>query len=347
MKIIKLYAFLSVVLTFTGSAFAEPTGGVRSNDAVVLVEINGAKVTLADFERKRPMAMFPARNTYYEAQKKATQEFVDEYLLEQQAKKENLTVAQLLDREVNSKIAKDPPEETLRVYYEGVDTQESYENVRDKIVEAIRDRRASKLKSAYMQKLRSQSKVIFRLAPPRVAIGLAKSSVRGNASAKVTVVEYADYECPYCQQIQPVLEKLESEYKGKLAFAYKDFPLNIHANAQKAAEATRCAETQGKYWDFHDALVVKKQLDIASLKQVARELKLDAPGFDRCLDSSEKAEAVKAHATEAQSLGVQGTPTFFVNGRQVAGAPSYESLRAMVEEELAFTSEGTNETARR
>ena len=339
-------AFISGIWALTLLAVAaEPGGAFRSSTKDdVLVEINGVKITLADFEHKHPTALFQAQNSYYEATKKAVDAFVDEYLLEEQAKKENLTVSQLLDVHVVKAIAKDPSDDALRVYYEGVDTTEPYDAVRGKIIEAIRQRRMLKLRASYLQSLRSNANVAVRLAAPRADISLKDTVSRGPAGAAVTLVEYADYECPYCQQIAPVVRKLEQEYKGKLAFAYKDYPLPMHPNAEKAAEATRCAESQNRYWDYHDMLFDKKQLDVASLKATARDLKLDVEKFNKCLDSGEQAEAVRLHASEAQSLGLQGTPSFFVNGRAVNGALSYESLRAMIEEELRTS---TSQTASR
>jgi protein-disulfide isomerase len=344
-RIICLASFLAVSLC---AVAAEPSDGVRSssNDNV-LVEVNGVKITLADFERKHPTALFQAQNSYYETQKKAVDVFVDEYLLEEQAKKENITVAQLLERHVTSQIAKDPTDEALRIYYEGVDTNEPYEAVKGKIIEALRQRRTLKLRAAYFQSLRAKATIAIRLAPPRADISLKDTTLRGAPAPAIALVEYADYECPYCQQIVPVVQRLETEYKGKIALAYKDYPLPMHANAQKAAEATRCAESQNRYWDFHDLLFAKKQLDPASLKGYARELKLDVDKFDKCLDSGEKAEAVRLHATEAQSLGLQGTPSFFVNGRAINGALSYEGLRAVIEEELHRGSPASLQTANR
>jgi protein-disulfide isomerase len=189
-----------------------------------------------------------------------------------------------------------------------------------------------------MKSLRSQASIVVRLAPPRAPISMGNTPARGAANAPVTLLEYADYECPYCQQIQPVIEKLEAEYKGKIAFAYKDFPLSMHAFAQKAAEASHCAETQGKYWEYHDILSTTKQLDPSALKNHARTLKLDVSTFDKCLDTGEKGDAVKATLTEAMNLGLQGTPSFFINGRAVSGAPSYERLRAVIAEELSALS---------
>src|SRR5262249_15792622 len=163
--------------------------------------------------------------------RKALDEAIDQYLLERQAQKENLTTTALLERHVNSKIAKDPSEEVLRVYYEGIDTNDPFDAVRDKIVEHLRQRRLAKAKSADIQPLRSQAKITIRLAPPRAQVTLKDTPIRGVQDARVLIVEYADYECPYCQQIQPALDRLEAEYKGKLGFVYKDVPLPMHPHA--------------------------------------------------------------------------------------------------------------------
>lgn len=342
-----LCLFGTLALTFCAVAADRGETTQPGNSDGVLVEINGAKITRADFERKHPTALFQAQNSYYETQKKVVEALIDEYLLEEQAKKENITVAQLLERHVTHQIAKDPSDETLRVYYEGVDTSEPYEAVRGKIIEALRQRRAIKLRTAYIKSLRANATIAVRLAPPRADISLKDTTLRGPSTPVIALVEYADYECPYCQQITPAVEKLEAEYKGKLTFAYKDYPLPMHANAQKAAEATRCAESQNHYWEFHDLLFAKKQLDTASLKEYARDLKLDVATFDKCLDSGEKAEVVRLYATEAQSLGLQGTPSFFVNGRSVNGALSYEALRAVIEDELHKSSSASTQTASR
>jgi len=330
----KLLVAAGAIAAFTcSSLFASGADSPPKKDTVV-AEVNGAVLTLADLERSRPTALFQARENYYEGQRRALEDYIDEYLLAQEARKENVSVAELLERHVNSMIAKDPSEETLRVYYEGVDTTEPYESVRGKIVDALRQRRMGKAKTAYVQSLRSKAGIVLQLEAPRAPISMKDTPVRGPAGAPITLLEYADYECQYCQQIQPAVERLQDEYKGKLAFAYKDFPLQMHANAQKAAEATRCAEAQGRYWEYHDTLEKTKQLDLPALKDHARTLKLDPTAFDKCLANSEKADAVKAHATEAQTLGLQGTPTFFVNGRFVSGAVTYERIRAVIEEEL-------------
>jgi len=159
-------------------------------------------------------------------------------------------VAELLDKHVNSAAGKDPSDESLRVYYEGIDVNEPFEAVRGRIVDAIKQRRIAKAKTAYMQSLREQASVAIKMTPPRAQISLKNTPIRGGADAPVMLVEYADYECPYCQQIQPALDKLAKDYAGKVAVAFKDVPLPMHANAQKASEASHCAGAQGKYWSI-------------------------------------------------------------------------------------------------
>jgi protein-disulfide isomerase len=332
--VIAAVGIFGVALCLSGAA---SDADVHSGGDAVLVEVNGVKLTMADLEQKHAGALFQARTTYYEAQRKAIEELVDENLLEQQARKEGMTVPQLLERHVNGATPKDPTEETLKVYYEGVDTTEPYEAVRDKILDALRERRLAKAKTAYVASLRSQVPILIRLAPARAPISMKGVPARGASNSHVTLLEYADYECPYCQQIQPVLDKIEAEFKGKLTFAYKDYPLPMHANAQKAAEAAHCAGVQGKYWEYHDQMDANKRLDPASLKGYASDLKLDTAAFDSCLATGQQAEVVKENFAEAQALGLQGTPTLFVNGRYISGNLTYERIRGVISEELSAT----------
>lgn len=340
-RVVILLSFPLCAVLFAQS----PDAGL--NDGSILVEVDGAKLTLADFEHEKPSGLFQARNAFYESERKAVDEFVDQYLLKRAAEKENITVEELLKRHVESTLPKDPSDEALRVYYEGLDAVQPFEAVRDQILQHLRERRIAKIKAAYLQTLRGAAAISFRIVPPRAAVDLKYAEVRGPATAPVTLLEYADFECPYCQQIQPVLDQLEKTYKGKLAFAYKDVPLPMHSHAQKAAEASHCAAAQGKYWEYHDLLYKTKELEIANLKEDARSLHLDTAAFDKCLESGQQADVVKAQLNEAQALGLQGTPSFFLNGRFFAGSLTYEQISAIVEEELRQVSASSNTTASR
>jgi protein-disulfide isomerase len=331
------FTILVISSTLQMIGFAQTPSAVTPGQSPVVLSIDGVKVTSADVDRKHPERLFQARATYYQAERQALDEFVDEYLLERQAEAEKLTVDALLERHVNSTVAKDPPEEILKLYYEIINSPETFEKLRPQIIDRLKQVRVAKAKTAYMQSLRTSAKVTLLLPAPRVDISIKDTPVRGTPSAPVVLVEYADYECPYCQQVQPVLDRVVNEYKDKVVFAFKDVPLPMHANAQKAAEAAHCAEAQGKFWEYHDLLFTSKQLEMSKLKDNARQLKLDGAAFDKCLESGARFELIKSQLKEAEKLGLNGTPTFFINGKVAYGNLTYDQLHQMIEEELAAT----------
>jgi protein-disulfide isomerase len=307
---------------------------VAQNDSTVVAEVGGIKVTLAELEQQESAKLLSAHYQYYQAQTKALDDLIDKKLLEQKAQSENLTVDQLIDRDIKSQV-KDPTEDQMRVYYEGLETEQPYDSVREKILEKIRQLRTDKVKSTYVKALRAQTTVQIDLAPPRANVEAADAQVLGPKTARVTLVEFADYECPYCQKVAADVKKLKADFGDKVSFSYKDFPLPMHSRAEKAAEAARCASKQNKFWEFHDEIFHSKELDVDQLKAQARALKLDSDQFDKCLDSGAEAAAVEHDRKEGLRLGISGTPSFFVNGHYLSGALDYATLRQVVEQQLS------------
>jgi protein-disulfide isomerase len=324
---------LGAALLWTGTG-----SGLAQNDSTVVAEVGGVKVTLAELEQQESAKLLSAHYQYYQAQNKALEDLIDKKLLEQKATSEKLTVDQLIDRDIKSQV-KDPTEDQMKVYYEGLETDQPYEAVRDKIIEKIRQLRTDKARAAYVKALRAQTTVTIVLAPPRANVDVADAQVLGPKSAQIKLVEFADYECPYCQRVAADVKKLKADFGDKVAFTYKDFPLPMHARAEKAAEAARCASKQNKYWEFHDELFHSKELDVDQLKAQARALKLDSEQFDKCLDSGEEAAAVERDRKEGLRLGISGTPSFFVNGHYLSGALDYAALRQVVEQQLSETTQ--------
>jgi protein-disulfide isomerase len=177
----------------------------------------------------------------------------------------------------------------------------------------------------------------------------------GPADAKVTVVEFSDFECPYCAAAMDLHEGLISQFKardpsweaavpklkelalqGKIKFVYRDFPLSIHRNAQKAAEAAECAKEQGKFWEMHDSLFeISGSLSVTAMKQIAKDIGLNSAEFDDCLDSGAMVPEVQKDLADGTSLGVSGTPAFFVNGTLVSGAQPFSAFEQVINAELA------------
>jgi protein-disulfide isomerase len=314
---------------------------IAQSDSTVVAEVGSVKITMADLEQEESARLLSAHYQYYQAETKALNDLIEKRLIEQKAQAEHLTVDQLLDREIKSKV-QDPTEDQMKVYYEGLETDQPYEAVRGKILDKLRQLRADKLRSAYVNKLRGQTDVQVTLAPPRAKVDTQNAQVLGPANAPITLVEFADYECPYCQKVAADVRKLVADLGDKISFTYKDFPLSMHARAEKAAEATRCASKQGKYWEFHDELFRSKELDVDQLKAQARALKLDSADFDKCLDSGEESNVVERDRNEGTRLGISGTPAFFINGHFMSGALDYAALRQIVEQQLTLQAKASD-----
>jgi protein-disulfide isomerase len=182
--------------------------------------------------------------------------------------------------------------------------------------------------------------VFFSGCTDKVKLGnpnIAGEPFRGGANAKVTIVEFSDFECPFCGRAYLVDKEIEAAYGNRIKSVFKHFPLsNLHPQAQKAAEASECAAAQGRFWEMHDVLFQNQNaLDIASLKKYAQNLQLNSLQFDACLDRGETAPAIAKDYQEGGLLGVEGTPTYFINGKMYVGYLSAERLKQIIDGELA------------
>jgi len=163
------------------------------------------------------------------------------------------------------------------------------------------------------------------------AVGPAK----GPATAPVTIVEFSDFQCPFCARLIPTLDQVTSKYGDKVRLVFRQFPLAMHAEAQKAAEASLCANDQGKFWEFHDAMFKNQQaLAVDQLKAKAVEMGMNAEQFNSCLDGSKHAAQVKKDFEEGSKAGVSGTPAMFVNGRFISGAVPFPEIAKVIDDEL-------------
>src|SRR3989344_244689 len=163
-------------------------------------------------------------------------------------------------------------------------------------------------------------------------------AVRGDKNAPVTIVEWSDYQCPFCQRFYAETEpSIEEQYikTGKVKFVYRDFPLPFHENAQKAAEAAECAGEQGKYWEMHDLLFAQGVAGgVTGFKQDAQQLGLDTAKFNTCLDSGAMAAETQKDLADGSAVGIQGTPGFIINGKLVSGAQPFSVFKQVIDAEL-------------
>jgi protein-disulfide isomerase len=183
--------------------------------------------------------------------------------------------------------------------------------------------------------LRELAAVEIMLDPMRIEVAAAGPK-KGPDSAPVRIVEFSDFQCPYCQRVNPTLDEVTKVYGDQVQIVFRHYPLdNIHGQARKAAEASLCANDQGKFWPFHDLLFAEQQaLSVSDLKEKATRLELDAAKFESCLDTGKYADQVEEDLRAGVVAGVTGTPAFFVNGRPASGALAFADMAKIIDEEL-------------
>jgi protein-disulfide isomerase len=279
----------------------------------------------------------------YDLRKSALDQLINQKLVEAKAKAANKPVDDFLRAELAPKVS-EPSDEESRALYERAkaagQVKEPFDQVKAQIAQFLRRQKSEAVLAQYLEQLRADSKVEVLLAPylPAKVEVAATGPSKGPDAAPVTIIEFSDFQCPYCAKAEAtVKDLLELEkYKGKIRLVYRDYPLPSHNLAPKAGEAAHCAGDQGKYWEFHDRLfAATPKLEVTDLKAYARDLKLDEGRFSKCLDSGEKAKVVADHFKAGNDAGVRGTPAFFINGRLISGAQKLEAFTALVDAELA------------
>ena len=273
----------------------------------------------------------------YEQRKQALEQLLVRKLVEQKAKAEGIASEALWKREVTDKIKKPSAAEMKQFYDEQAKRQPlpPFEQVKDQIAQHMERPAMQAAQQAYLDKVKKELNVEVTLKPSRVEVA-AEGPAKGPSAAPVTIVEFSDFQCPFCSKAEETVTKVLKTYDGKVRVVFRDFPLPFHPQAQKAAEAAHCAGDQGKYWQMHEKLFAnQKALEPPALKGYAKDLGLDQGKFDRCLDSGDKAKVVDSNRKAGEKVGVTGTPAFFVNGYQLSGAQPFEEFKSIIDSELA------------
>ncbi|MBF0184272.1 MAG: thioredoxin domain-containing protein [Magnetococcales bacterium] len=272
----------------------------------------------------------------HEMRESRIQELVVEHLLAAEAKAVGINAAELLEIQVDAKVAPPSKEEVTHfITANRGRLPNDGQGMEDKIREFMHDKKKDMAREAYLKELWDRHKVEILLQPPRIEVPGPTDLSRGKADAPITLIEFSDFECPYCRRAQGVLQELEKGYGDKIRFVFRHYPLPFHEQAPKASEAAQCAADQGKFWPFHAALFTEgASLVPAELKKTAGKLGLNQATFDGCLDSGRHAARVAADSADGKELGITGTPTFFVNGIRLVGAVSLERFKQVIDSEL-------------
>jgi protein-disulfide isomerase/uncharacterized membrane protein len=261
-----------------------------------------------------------------------------ERLLTREACARGVTIDTLRRLEIANRVAEPSRAEIEEVYT--LNPQRSggrpLDDVGAEIAEALRVQRRHEREALLFSELTAKYGYRVELLPPRMHVDVPPTApTRGDPDARVTIVEFADFECPHCRDLQPTLARLLAQHAGEVRLCFLDLPLSAHSRARAASTAARSAGEQGRYWDYFDSLMSQPgDLGDADLERRASALGLDAAAFRASFASGRHTKAIEADLREARDLGVSATPTLFINGRPWVGALSYEELEAAVEREL-------------
>jgi protein-disulfide isomerase len=318
----------------TGAPVAATVSGVG-----VVAEVNGAPILASELEQKVTGRLARFRQDEYEVRRQTLDELIAERLLDAEAVKRKLTPEELLRQEVDAKVTPLPAAQVEAIYEQNKDrfAGQTRADALARVRDVLAQRAKAERRAAFDKELRAAARVAVRLDTPRTAITIpAGAPSTGPADPKVTIVEFTDYQCPYCHRAQAVVDQVLARYSGKVRFVHLDFPLDGHPGAIPAARAARCAGEQGKFWEYHRSLMTAPgTLDEADLKGRATALRLDVGGFGKCLSSGRHEEAIQASLRQGEDLGVTGTPAYFVNGRMLSGARPLEAFTELIDAELA------------
>lgn len=315
---------------------APPTAAAVQEPAVATFA--GQAITASQLEAAAASRLLRARNEEFRIKADIASDIAFERLKADAAGKLGVTLPDLYRLYVADKAGepkKEEVDELLKRYRAQLPPDEA--QAREEVVKYLKTQLIRELEQAWRRDLLTGASFRLLIEPPRAAVGVgAGDPTRGPAGAPVTVVEFSDYQCPYCGRAQPTMQRLRLKYGEKIRVAFKQLPLAMHQHARFAAEAALCAGQQGKFWEIHDWMFAN-QAKIApdTIKAAAVELKLDAAAFGKCLDTKAMAGRVEEDMRIAEGLGITGTPAFLVNGRLIEGAQPFEAFQDVIDDELA------------
>ncbi|MEW6431854.1 MAG: thioredoxin domain-containing protein [Myxococcota bacterium] len=322
----------------TGSA-ATTTAAVSAENPNTPVARYGDKtITLKDVDATLSAQLKQMEKQKLELRQRAAEQMAVQEMVKAEAAKVGQTEEQWLKANIDGKIPAPSDEEIQKVFTENqarMPPGATVESMKEQIIGFLQQDAKRDVAMKVFDELKSKNNYALLLEEPRVVVE-ARGPSRGPDNAKVTIVEFSDFECPFCSKAEDSVNQVMEQYAGKVKLVFRHFPLSFHPHAAKAAEAAMCAEEQGKFWEMHKVLFANQQkLGVEDLKAHAATLGLDAAKFNACLDGGSKKALVDADQKAGTEAGVNGTPAFFINGKMLSGALPFPEFKKVIDAELA------------
>jgi protein-disulfide isomerase len=309
----------------------------------VAATVGKRSITMAQVDAKVRQVEPETWQALFDARQRAVASMIDEQLLAAAATRYEIDADSLVSREIEARVTAATDEEVRVFYAQNAERMggQPLTEMQDRIHDFLTDRQVREARGEYLAGLRAQAGVEILLEPPRVYLEITDAEpAKGPANAPIVLVEYSDFECPYCARAQSSVKQVLQTYGDKIRYVYRDFPLPMHSNANQAAQAGQCAGEQGQFWEYHDVLFDNfRALGGDDLQSYATQLGLDLAKFNDCLESGRHADGVDYDLASGQANGVSGTPAFFINGRLLSGAQPFGAFKKIIDEELQRHSE--------
>jgi len=331
---VKKIIFVLAVTMFVASC------GSKNGSKEVLAVVDGHKITLGELQEKYPdleKQLFRMEENMFKYKEMYLNDMIDGKVIELEAKALKKTPAELLAQEVSSKTKPVNDEEVMAFGKEKGVTPDQMSKFKDRIKQYISSQREAEARKTFAKTLRDKYKVALKMKKAKGKVVEVKvnddDAYKGSKSAKVTVVEFSDFQCPFCKRASGNYDAIVKAYGDKVRVVFKHFPLvQIHDSAYKAAQAAQCMNDQGKFFEYHDKLFANNTaLTEADLKKYVTEVGGDVAKFDDCVKKEKYKAKVDKDMAEGQKYGVSGAPTYFINGNMLVGAVSFEELKQAID----------------
>ncbi len=316
------------------STVAVQTAPTNSGD--VLARVNGVDITDAEVTGVIKKRLQKIESQIFDIKRDGLEDIIEDKLIEAEAKKQGIDPAELVKKELT---VEEPSEQEIESFYAMFKQRfgnKTIDEVKPQLVAQLRATKSRAMKEQFIDRLKKEAKVEVLMERPRIEISVDDDPSQGPKDAPITIVEFSEFQCPYCKRTRETLKQIMETYKDKVHYVFRDFPLSFHKMAPKAAEAANCAGDQGKYWEYNTALF-EHQPDLAEdrLKVYAKDLGLNTTKFEECLSSGKFAAEIEKDISDGAEAGVSGTPAYFINGIFLSGAQPFENFKAIIDDELA------------
>lgn len=270
--------------------------------------------------------------------RQSLESLTDDYLLQQAADRDKMSVDAYVKKESSGKNGVTDADAKKYFDQNKGNSPITFDQIKPRLLEVMN-------RQALLARLRKDEPVKILLQPERVAVNSTGHPALGPKDAPVTIVEFADFQCPYCKASEATVNQLQTKYGDKIRLVHMDYPLPFHSHALDAAKAARCANEQGKFWPYREALFADQtKLAPDDLKATAKKLGMNSAEFDSCFSSAKYDAQIKADQAAGEKVGVDGTPAFFIDGRQLTGAQPLPKFAEIIDDELA-NGNGSNKQA--